>query len=609
MPHVYGAAKAINAFVMSLAAIPAYYLGRRLLTPGLALCAAVLTLIVPSMLYTSELMTENAFYPLFLLVAWALVATLERPTIWRQIGVLALCGLAFATRQQAVALVPAVAVAPILQAWIERDWKSRLRAWLPTYAILAGAAVLALVGTVARGRSPLSLLGAYRAATSVPYSVDSVLHYILWHVAELDLYLGVIPFAALLALWFRPRAGTPAVRAFVAATLPITVLVIVEVAIFASTQSGRIEERNMFYVAPFGLIALLAFTERGVVVRSRRVLAAAALVAGVLPVAIPFGRFVNTTALSDTFGLLPWWWIQDRGIDFATLRWVALAVSLVAAGLLVFVSRRFTMVLVLLVAAYFVVTGAIVQNGRHGIVQASRGAAFAGIQAQHYDWVDRAVGRNADVTQLWNNVGAIQRVWENEFFNRSIRRTVDTGNAFTGGLPERSLDERKDGAIVDERGRPFRVRYALAAQSSFIKGNAVAVDNGTGMLLARVDGPLFVLAKVTGIYPNDTWSGRHARYMRRDCTGGYLSVQLQSDPSLFDAPQIVTARAGGMTRSISVPPTSDPQQWIVPLAKLPNGTCVVDFTTKTVRVPAEVVAGSTDTRPLGVHFLHFAYLP
>jgi hypothetical protein len=508
-----------------------------------------------------------------------------------------------------VALVPAVAVAPVLQAWIERDWKSRLRAWLPTYAILACAALLALVGTVARGRSPLSLLGAYRAATSVPYSADSVLHYILWHVAEIDLYLGVIPFAALLALWFRPRAGTPAVRAFVAATLPITVLVIVEVAIFASTQSGRIEERNMFYVAPFGLIALLAFTERGVVVRSRRVLAAAALVAGVLPVAIPFGRFVNTTALSDTFGLLPWWWIQDRGIDFATLRWVALAVSLVAAGLLVFVSRRFTMVLVLLVAAYFVVTGAIVQNGRHGIVQASRGAAFAGIQAQHYDWVDRAVGRNADVTQLWNNVGAIQRVWENEFFNRSIQRTVDTGNAFTGGLPEQSLRELKNGAIVDAQGRPFRVRYALAAQSSFIKGDTVALDNGTGMLLARVNGPLFVLAKVTGIYPNDTWSGRHVRYMRRDCTGGYLSVQLQSDPSLFDAPQVVTARAGGVTRSISVPPTSDPQQWIVPLAKLRNGTCVVDFTTKTVRVPAEVQAGSTDTRPLGVHFVHFGYLP
>ena len=59
MPMVYGAAKAINAFVMSLAAIPGYYLARRLLSPGLSLCAAVLTVIVPSMLYTSTLMTEK----------------------------------------------------------------------------------------------------------------------------------------------------------------------------------------------------------------------------------------------------------------------------------------------------------------------------------------------------------------------------------------------------------------------------------------------------------------------------------------------------------------------------------------------------------------------
>jgi hypothetical protein len=159
----------------------------------------------------------------------------------------------------------------------------------------------------------------------VPYSVDSVLHYILWHVAELDLYLGVIPFAALLALWFRPRAGTPAVRAFVAATLPITVLVIVEVAIFASTQSGRIEERNMFYVAPFGLIALLAFTERGVVVRSRRVLAAPRWSPASCRSRSRSGASSTRPRSPTRSACLPWWWIQDRGIDFATLRWVALA--------------------------------------------------------------------------------------------------------------------------------------------------------------------------------------------------------------------------------------------------------------------------------------------
>ena len=608
MPTVYGAAKAINAFVMSLAAIPAYYLGRRLLTQGLALCAAVLTVIVPSMLYTGTLMTENAFYPLFLVVVWALVATLERPTPLRQVGLLALCGLAFATRQQAVALVPAVAIAPALLAWIERDWKQRLRAWLTTYAILAAGILIVLAGTVARGRSPLSLLGAYRAATSVPYSVSSVLHYLLWHVSELDLYLGVVPFAALLALWLKPRAGSPAVRAFVAATLPVSVLVLVEVALFASTQSGRIEERNMFYLAPFGLIALLAFTERGVVVRSRRVLIVAAVVAGALPVAIPFGRFVNDTALSDTFGLMPWWWIQDRGVHFDTLRWVALAAGLVAGGLFAFVSRRFTIVLVGLVAVYFVLTGAVVQNGRHGIVMASRGAAFAGIHKAHYDWVDRAVGRDADVTQLWNNVGAIQRVWENEFFNRSIRRVIDTGNAFTGGLPEQTLRERADGRLVGPDGKPFTARYALAAQSSYIRGDTVASDQGTGMLLVRVNGPLVVLARVTGIYPNDTWSGRHVRYVRRDCNGGYVSVQLQSDPTLYSGDQVVTARAGSQPMSISVPPIAI-VPFVVPLTRHPNGTCTVDFTTRSVRVPAEVQPGSTDTRPLGVHFLSFNYLP
>src|SRR2546430_16720732 len=120
-----------------------------------------------------------------------------------------------------------------------------------------GRAVLALVATIARGRSPLSLLGAYRAATSSGYSVGNVLHYLLWHVAELDLYVGVMPFAALLALWFAPRAADPSARAFAAATFPVTGFLGVEVAAFASTQSRRIGERNMFYVAAFALIALL----------------------------------------------------------------------------------------------------------------------------------------------------------------------------------------------------------------------------------------------------------------------------------------------------------------------------------------------------------------
>ena len=78
---------------MSLAAIPAYLLARR--APGAALARrAPLAVALPSLAYTGTLMTENAFYPVFLLAAWALVRALERPTVVRQAVLLAAFGAA-----------------------------------------------------------------------------------------------------------------------------------------------------------------------------------------------------------------------------------------------------------------------------------------------------------------------------------------------------------------------------------------------------------------------------------------------------------------------------------------------------------------------------------
>ncbi|MBV8080079.1 MAG: hypothetical protein JO186_06855, partial [Actinobacteria bacterium] len=114
IPDAYAAAKAINGVLMSLASIPAYFLARRLVRPSYALAVAALTVAVPSMLYTGTLMTENVFYPVFLVVALAVVAMLERPTALRQVLVLVLCLVAYLTRQQAVALLAAAATAPLL---------------------------------------------------------------------------------------------------------------------------------------------------------------------------------------------------------------------------------------------------------------------------------------------------------------------------------------------------------------------------------------------------------------------------------------------------------------------------------------------------------------
>ncbi len=78
VPDAYGAAKTVGSVLMSLAAIPTYFLARRVTRPFLALVAAVLAVAVPSMMYTGTLMTETVFYPVFVCVALALVLALDR---------------------------------------------------------------------------------------------------------------------------------------------------------------------------------------------------------------------------------------------------------------------------------------------------------------------------------------------------------------------------------------------------------------------------------------------------------------------------------------------------------------------------------------------------
>jgi Dolichyl-phosphate-mannose-protein mannosyltransferase len=604
VPHAYAVAKGINAVVMSLAAVPAYFLARRLVAPPLALAAALLSVLIPSLLYTGMLMTENVFYPIFLATTLLLVVTLERPTPPRQVALLVLCGVAFATRAQAVALVPAVLVAPVLHGWIERDVRSRLRRFATLYGIAGGAAVLAVAATVARGRSPLSLLGAYRAATSSGYTLGNVLHYLLWHAAELDLAAGVLPVAALLAIWLAPRTTTPAARAYVAASLPLVVFFLVEVAAFASTESLRIEERNDFYLLPLFLVALVAVAADGVVPRTRRAVLAAAAIAGVLPVAVPFAKFVNPSAVSDTFGLLPWWWVQDQGIHFGPLRLVALALGLAAAALFVFLPRRFALGLSVLAAVYFVGSSIVVENGRHGIHQAAIGSLFAGIRVLHPDWIDRAVGRDADVAFVWHYTGETRPLWNNEFFNRSVGDvyTVDGPDPADGGLPETPVRERPDGTLVTGTGRPPHVGYAVSYTD--IAGRAVVRDRKLGLALYRVDGPLVVLTRVSGLYANDTWAGRRVSYRRLRCSGGRLAVRLGTDEHLFDTAQLVTATSGGRVVEQRIVPGEQPTLE-VPLRPDARHTCTVTFTMAVLRVPARVQPASDDTRPLGAHFFAF----
>jgi hypothetical protein len=605
VPDAYAAAKAINAFVMSLAAIPAYFLARRMLSMPLALGAAALTVAVPSMIYTGTLMTENAFYPIFILVVLALVAWLERPTPALTAAVLALVGLAYLTRAQALAFGPAILTAPLVFNWTQRrGWRS-LREYRLMYALVAAGAILILAIQGARGRSPLGVLGAYEVAGQTHYRFWEVFRWFWYAVGELDLSLGVVPFAALILLTVIARGQDRRVQAFIAAAFPTAFWLVLEVSAFASVHQLRVEERNTFYVAPLFLIALLVWVDRGAP-RPGPVAGIAALAAGALPGVLPYEHLINLNAVSDTIGLLPIWSLHSALFPLEQVALVVTLSCIAAAALFVTVPGRYALVLPLLVLVYFAVSQKPIE-GKHRA--ASLGALFAGITNPHRDWIDRAVGSDAQVAAIWSGNTDRYAIWENEIFNRSVGKVYDLGATLSGDLPETPLTVDRKTGVMSADGKAVRSRYVLADSSVSLDGTVVAQDTRKGMFLYRLSGPLRQTSYVTGLYPQDTWSGPTAEYTRLDCKGGSVTVQLQSDPGLFTKPTTVVATVlGREVAKVKLAPTAT-RLLTVPLERH-EGTCVATFSVSPTAVPATVTEGENpDPRELGAHFTRFTYHP
>ena len=600
IPSAYTAAKAINAVAISLAVVPAYLLARRLVSQTGAFAVAVLTAALPSLLYAGMLMTESAFFPLFLLAALAFVCALERPTWTRSFLLLGATGLAFATRAQAIVFVPAVLLAPLVLAAVEWRWPTPLSGrrglapWWRLYAVTGGAAVLVLAGQLVRGRSPLDLLGAYRSAEEQSYDVVEVLRWLFWHVAELDLSLGILPFAAfLLVLALVPRLG-PRERAFLVGTGVLTALMLVQVAAFASRHSLRVEERNLFYVAPFFFAALVLWVERGLP-RPRAATAVAVGVAALLPAFVPFVRLIDVSAVSDTFGILAWWDVHEWGIPLDRLWLAALALGLGMGALLLFLPARLGWMLPGVAVAFLLVAS---QPVEERIRVASVGALFQGITTDR-DWIDRTVGDDANVAALWSGRLDWLTIGENEFFNRSVGEVYYLHDPIPAGLRQRSVRHDRATGLLG-----IDAPYVLVDEAVPVVGSEVTRDDTKGMKLVGVDPPARLAYATTGLY-DDGWGADRFAYRRWGCDGGTLAVRLEQDPNLVPVSQRVTATSGAMRVASEVEFDPDMKETVlrVPLAA-ENGVCDVAFAVDPSGVP-----GKGDTRRLGVRVNGFRYTP
>jgi hypothetical protein len=601
VPDAYAAAKAINALLMSLAAVPTFLLARRVVRPAFALLAAALAVAIPPMLYTGTLMTENAFYPVFLFSAWAMARWLEEPSAARTALLALLVLVAYLTRAQAVAFLPALVTGSFLLAG-----RQALRRYRLMYGIGLAAGALLVGVQLARGSSPAGILGAYEVAARSSYTAAGVSAWLLYHWSGLALALGVVPLAAFLVLAAQARSLTPPQRAFLATSAALAFWLVLEVAAFASEHALRVEERDMFYVGPLFLIALLLWIELGA---PRPLLAAlvAAAAAASLPGLLPYQRLIGLPAVSDTPSLLPLWSLADAGLGLERVRLLVALVSAAAGLLFLLVPRRLALLFPLLLALYFAAAQRPIEAKWR---QASQLNLFAGITAPRPDWIDRALGREAEVAVIWSGNTDRYSIWQNEFFNRSLRRFYYTGLPLAGGLPETPLRvDRDSGLMRGPGGRVVRAAYALTDGSVALQGRVLAQDTRKGMLLYAVHGPLRQLSRVEGLYPQDTWSGATVTYTRLACRGGRLAVELQSDPALYSRPNAVVAYVAGRPLArASVAPRAR-RVLRVPL-RPQGGVCKVRFRVERTLVPSIVSGGANpDPRRLGLHFNRFTYLP
>ena len=476
----FAIARGLNVVIFSLTAVPVYLIAVRVLERRYALLVAFLAVLLPSSLYTSTVMTENAFYPLFLLCVLLMVRALERPSVARQLLVVGSAATVFLVRSQAVVLIPSYLLAAVLLALsASRDRRGRalvacLRQQAPTIAVLALAGV---VGAAIGGRS---LLGPYHVLVTA-YGPRPLVHWALANLADLELYLGVIPLGAFGVLLVR-ALSSPSVSAELRRLVLLTAclgagLLVTVAALSASTYGlGRVHERNLFYLAPLVLISFFAWLEAGLP-RPSDTRAVIAVVLVLLPLAIP-APAVGMSG-EDGIALLPWEYMNVR----PTLAIDGMMVVAAISAAIFLSARRPTIPIGVCLAALAAASAA----GHYHAVE-----SLVGYRDQWRDvnWIDRAVGHDSRVVALWATTKTqyrpVEGLWADEFFNRSVRDVASANGPLPDGLPVEELKIRADGCLAAAfRPRP---QYAVLEAGRPLAAPVVGVSPSRRVVLYRLDG-------------------------------------------------------------------------------------------------------------------------
>jgi Dolichyl-phosphate-mannose-protein mannosyltransferase len=528
----YDVLQGLQAFVMSLAAVPVYLWARTLVSRWSALAAAALTVATPVLAYSGLLMTEVLFYPLLVMAAWAGAEAIARPTRRNQVLLLIAFVAVCATRIQAIVLVPALVTAALLDAVIAHSW-GRLRRHVP---VAVGFAVLVVAWAAWRLASGKAALGGYEVVASTSYSVGSAAKFVLYHGASLLILCGLFPATALalkLVEALRRGEDDERVRAYLVVASSMAVWLVAEVGVFASRYSDRIVERNLIGLAPVLFIGLVLWLERGPDggYVERAIVGTLAVVVLVL---LPVRTYVNIFGNHDALTLIPLYQLSTE-TSVSTMKAVYPAVVPVLALVFVLVPRR--RLHWLPVALILVLVGASVLVSRF-VIDHTRAQQIAFL-GENPTWSDDAGGKR--VVYIYDGEPSWPGVWQTVFFNAGIKRVYDLGaQGVPGPLPQDRVGVRPDGRVViAESSDDRKPRFAIASNWIELAGERAGQVEQVGLtqkglVLWKLDRPLRLRSQISGLQLNGDISGQAVLVAYGCRTGTFRVTLLIKEPESID---------------------------------------------------------------------------
>ncbi|MEP6909361.1 MAG: hypothetical protein ABI896_02885 [Actinomycetota bacterium] len=629
----YELAKALNVAAMTLAAVPVYLWTRRLTRPWLAVTTTGLVLCLPAYNYTDLLLSENAFFPTFLLAVFAISLSLETVTVGRQLFALAAIALACTARVQGLVLIPILVSAIGLKLILDRrspadgarpGLLSELRRHAPSFAAVAVLASGYVLLQLARGQSFSAGFGGYGAAVDLNYSFFESLRRALFHVEAITLAVGVLPVGALIVLLgvavSRRVPTRPAERAFLAVTAAAIFWVAIEAGLYTSRYAGGISDRYVFYVGPLLLISLVVWLDRGLP-RPPVAVVIACVVPAALVIFLPLASFIPTSPLYASFGLFPFFRAAERISGGAERVELLVSIAAVPAALaLVLVPRRIAgIAFPAALAVFFVLSSTSVFRaieGQAGVVASQPGAGPA------FSWVERGIGRDREASYIYTvapegPTASSFSLLGTAFWNRNVAWVSNTGTSELCPLPEKqgTIDYATGRILPTDGSRTFAARYVVADRTLNLAGKVVAQSGP--LVTYRVDSPLHLASVMEGV-SSDGWMGSTLSYTRYGAAEPSDRVEISLSRLAWAGPDVpgkVRISIGTISRGPNGPTigrVTGSRSWVIHSRSsrafnlpVPGPRFRVEVTIKPTFSPSDY--GIPDTRRLGAQ-VSFRYV-